>query len=242
MLNGTASVASFEHGAATIPAWSHDALRFEDVTCFQLVAELRRAGRAALLPPGLHPTDPPTLSLQAWNVTRSPWGAFSWAFARVSCRSGVRARGLTRAAVADSADASSGLASLLGFPCRVGAVRLAHHYDGIDLDVEDTLRVRAVDAQPLGVDDVQYTGTMNVAHTPLGVRLVQVETDHDSLQVQRVRGRIDHFDAAAWGNADLDPYTVVAATIANDRSITIPALRFVCRLDISAFEGTERIT
>jgi hypothetical protein len=34
---------------------------------------------------------------------------------------------------------------------------------------------------------------------------------------------------------------VIAATVATDRSITVPALRFICRPDISAFEGTERI-
>ena len=62
MLTGTAAVESFSHHMATIPAWSGDPVRFEGVTCFQLVAELRRASRADLLPPGLHPTDPPSLN------------------------------------------------------------------------------------------------------------------------------------------------------------------------------------
>ncbi len=241
MLSGTASVESFAGAAAVIPAWSHEAVHLEEVICFQLVAELRRSGRADLLPPGLHPTDPPSLSIQAWTVSSSPWGAFSWAFTRISCRSGVRARGFTRAAVVSSQAAADGLAAVLGFPTRVGTVALAHHYDGVDLAVDDTLRLRGVDARPLGVDDVQYTGTMNLAETPLGLRLVQVETDHDASQVQRMLGHIDRFDAAAWGDLRLDPYTVIAATVAQDRSITIPALRFVCRPDVSAFEGTERI-
>jgi hypothetical protein len=242
VLSGTAPVESLAGAVATIPAWSPDAVTFEGVTCFQLVAELRRAGRADLLPPGLDPTDPPSLSIQAWTVSFSPWGRFSWAFSRVSCRSGVRARGFTRAAVANSPQAAEGLASVLGFPCRVGAVALAHHYDGADLDVDDTLRLRAVDAQPLGPDDVQYTGTMNLAHTPAGLRLVQVETKHDPGQVQRMIGHVDRFEAAAWGDHRLDPYTVIAATVAQDRSITVPPLRFVCRPDVSAFEGTERIS
>ena len=143
--------------------------------------------------------------------------------------------------VASSPEAAHGLATTLGFPCRVGSVKLARHYDGVDLDVDETLRIRAVDARPLGLDDVQYTGTMNLAHTPSGLRLVQVETDHEPLQVDRMRGRIDHFDAAAWGDERLDPYSVVAATVAQERAISVPALRFVCRPDVSAFEGTERI-
>lgn len=241
MLTGTASPEAVSAGAATIAAWSSEPVHFEGVTCFQLVAELRRASRSALLPPGLHPTDPPSLSIQGWNVASSPWGSFSWVFSRISCRSGVRARGLTTAAIASSPEAAHGLATTLGFPCRVGTVKLARHYDGVDLDVDQTLRIRAVDARPLGLDNVQYTGTMNLAHTPSGLRLVQVETDHEPLQVDRMRGRIDHFDAAAWGDERLDPYSVVAATVAQERAISVPALRFVCRPDVSAFEGTERI-
>jgi hypothetical protein len=241
MINGTASVEALARGAATIPEWSHEPLRFDDVICFQLVAELRRAGRSDLLPPGLHPTDPPTLCIQAWSVASSPWGAFTWAFARLSCRSGVRARGLTLAAVATTDDATDALRSHLGFPCRTGSVTLNRHYDGAELEVDDTLRIRSVDARPLGVDDVQYTGTMNLAHTPNGLRLVQVEAEHEPLQVDRMRGRIEHFDADAWGDPRLDPYGVIAATVAHERAITVPALRFACRPDVSAFEGTERI-
>jgi len=35
---------------------------------------------------------------------------------------------------------------------------------------------------------------------------------------------------------------VVTTTVAHDRAITMPPVRFVCRADISAFEGTEAIT
>ena len=241
MLSGTASVDDLAGQASSIPAWSPHPTRFENVLCFQLLAELRRTDRASFLPPGLHPTDPPTLSIQAWAVESSPWGAFSWAFARLSCRSGVRARGLTTAAVASTDAASTGLASAFGFPCRSGSVHLVRHYDGVELDVDGTLRVRSVDARPLALDDVQYTGTMNLAHTPLGVRLVQVETEHEPTQVDRTRARIERFDPTAWGGARIEPYNIVAATISQERALVIPALRFVCRPDVSAFEGTERI-
>ena len=43
-------------------------------------------------PPGLHPIVPPAMSLLAWDVSESPWGAFSAAFVRVVCRSGACAR------------------------------------------------------------------------------------------------------------------------------------------------------
>jgi hypothetical protein len=93
---------------------------------------MRRNTRTLFLPPGLHPTDPPTLSIQGWKVGRSPWGEFSWVTARVSCRSGVRARGLTMAAVVSKDAAADGLRASFGFSCRVGEVRIAAFYDAVE--------------------------------------------------------------------------------------------------------------
>jgi len=242
MRNGTASIDALARRAPTIAAWSPEALQLEQVTCVQVIAELRRDEPGSMLPPGLHPTDPPSLSIQAMTVGDSPWGPFSWVLARLSCRSGVRARGFATAAVASTATAADGLSRRAGFPCRVGRIALSVHYDGVDLTVDDTLRVQGVDARPLGVDDVQYTGTMNLAHTPQGLRLVQVESQHHVSQVQRVRARIDRFVPGAWGDDRLDPYFVVSATVAQETSVVIPALRFVCRPEVSAFEGTQKIT
>jgi hypothetical protein len=240
MIVGNAEIASFV-GMPTISAWSSGPVTLGDVTCFQLIAEVRRSSRLDLLPPGLHPTDPSTLSIQAWNVGASPWGAFAFVFSRLSCRSGLRARGLTTAAVATTDEAVRGLAETYGFPCRLGNILLVEHYDAVDLDVDDSLSVRAVDSRPLGLDDVQYTGTMNLAQSPNGLRLVQVEADHSPTRVQRLRGRIDRFDANSWGDGRLDPYEVVASTVATETSIVIPAVRFVCRPDVSAFQGTEKV-
>ena len=38
------------------------------------------------------------------------------------------------------------------------------------------LVVAALDPQPLGAEDVQYTSTLNLAHTPNGLRLVHQMT------------------------------------------------------------------
>jgi hypothetical protein len=241
MLVGQAPLDRLAAGAPTIPAWVTGAVTLSGVTCVQLVAELRRASRDALLPPSLHATDPPALSLQVWQVADSPWGAFRWAHSRLSCRSGVRARGFTTAAVATTDDAVAGLSATFGFPCRRGEVGLAVHYDDVECSVDGALALVGLDPLLLGPDDVQYTGTMNLAHTPSGLRLVQVEAHHRTRRVQRLRGRIDRFDAAAWGDDRLDPYWVVAMTVADEDAVELPAPRFVCRADVTAFEGTERV-
>lgn len=240
MLTGTADPAALARAAATIPSWSTEPLVLEDVTVLQVIAELRRGGREALLPPGLHPTEPAAISIQAWRVEQSPWGPFSLAHVRLSCRSGVRARGLTTATVITSQPALEGLAAQFGYPGRLGSVALRSFYDGANLEVDDSLLLNATNATPLGLDDVQYTGTMNLAHTPAGIRLVQVEPQFTAMRVERVRPRIERFVPAAWGSPLIDPYFVVSGSVARAR-IDIPPVRFVCRPGVSAMEGTERV-
>jgi hypothetical protein len=248
MLSGTADVEGLARhlGAPTISQWGSDAFELRDVGTLQLVAEMRRGGRDMLLPPGLHPTDPLTLSIQAWRVGDSEVGPFSFCHTRVSCRSGVRARGLTTAAYADAPAAVDLLRDRYGYPCQLGEIGLRTHYDGTDLLVaaggRTILAVSALDPDPLGPDDVQYTATLNLADTPNGMRLVQVEAHHHADVVERVAGRIVTFDGAAWGNERFDPYFVVTTTVARDNTVSVPAVRFVCRADVSAFEGTEAVT
>jgi hypothetical protein len=247
MLTGVADAEQLADGlpAPTIEAWSAEPLALGQVTVLQVIAEVRRLHRDALLPPALHSTDPPALSIQAWRVDDSPVGPFAFAHTRLSCRSGVRARGFTTAAFTTSPDAAALLRDHFGFPCRPAEVDLEPHYDGCDLTVtvegRPVLVVAALDPQPLGAEDVQYTSTLNLAHTPNGLRLVQVETNHEADSVERVGARIVRFDGAVCGDSRLDPYHVVTTTLARDRSITLPPVRFVCRADVSAFEGTEAV-
>jgi hypothetical protein len=247
MLTGTADadLLADRLPAPTIETWATEPVELQQVTVLQMIAELRRPAREALLPPALHPTDPPALSVQAWRVGASPVGPFTFAHTRLSCRSGVRARGLTTAAFVDNPDAGALLRDQFGFPCRPAELRLDAHYDGCDLvvavDACAILVVAGLDPEPLGADDVQYTATLNLAHTPNGLRLVQVESHHTADAVDRVGGRVVVFDAEAWGDDRLDPYHVVTTTLARDRSLTMPAVRFVCRADVNAFEGTEPV-
>lgn len=247
MLTGTADPEALAAATATatIGGWVHDDGVLEQVTSLQLVAELRRADREGLVPPGLHPTDPPSLHIQWWQVGSSPWGGFTWCHTRLSCRSGARARALTTAAVVDSDAAGRALAERYGFPCRPGRVQLSASYDActarVAVDGAVAMEVAALDPTPMALDAVQATSTLNLARTPFGLRLVQVEARRHTTRVERVRAVIDSFDPAAWGRDRLDPYVVVSAVVVRDDSITLPGVRFVCRPDVDAFQGTERV-
>ena len=256
MISGTASVDELAAGAAEIAAFGTEPVRLGGVTGLSLVAELRRQAREDVLPPGLHPIVPPAMSLLAWDVSESPWGPFSAVFIRVVCRSGARARTFCVGAAASTAEAVAGLRSQFGFPAQRADVVLRRHYDGIDLAVtpaDETvdnavarngtgpmLELSALDPDPLSVGDLQHVGSMNLAHTPLGLRLVQVETHHEPSRVERLSARIDAFDAAAWGQPLLDPYWIVSCSVSLE-DIEIPAIRFVCDPLKPAAEGTERV-
>ena len=247
MLTGTADISSLvaRLGPPTIPAWDPEPVELRGVDCLQLVAELRRPAREVTLPRGLHPTEPPALLIQAWKVDESVWGPFSICFTRLSCRSGVRARGFTTGCVIDNDVAGAQLATRWGFPARDGPVRLRTHYDACELEVtidgRSILTIAGIDPQALSTGSLQYTASLNLAETPNGLRLVQVEAAHDAERVQRVGGRITRFDAASWGDDRLEPYHVVATSLARDRTVRLAPIRFACLPEVSAFEGTEVI-
>ena len=245
MLRGTADLSMLAESAPTIETFCPDAISLQGVTCFQLTAEMRNNARESLLPAGLHPTIPAALSLQVMEVTDSPWGGFAFALLRVSCRSGVRARGFTRAAIASTERACTGLQQTLGFPASSGPIEFRHGYDGVSIRLlsvsgEPLAEIEAIDPEPMANNDVQYTGTMNLAHTPNGIRLMQVEMNTTPNQVDRLSARIESFNGAAFGDARIKPAQVIAASVVT-MDAEFPPVRFVCKPEELAFTGTEAV-
>lgn len=244
MLSGTASLDALAAVAPVMPSIDIEPVVMENAEVLQATFEMAYTSREVLLPSGLHPTTPPLMVVLAWKVPASPWGPFSMAQVRASCRSGVRPRGFVVGCTADTPEAATALSQRWGFPTRVGRVRLARFYDSVDLTVSvaggPALTLTGLDPDPLGVGDVQYTVTTTLAHTPRGLRLVQVEPEYEQRRVERVRPRLDQFDGARWGQDALTPRHPVTATIAVG-TITVPRLRYLSRPDVMAFEGTEVI-
>jgi hypothetical protein len=123
-------------------------------------------------------------------------------------------------------------------------VQLVRRYDRAELLVQrqglTVVRLVGFDPDPLSPGDVQFSVTTTLATTPRGLRLVQVEPEYDLRRVERVRPRLEEFDAAAWCPAPLEPRYPVSATVSVGH-ITIPRLRYLSRPDVLAFEGTEKL-
>ena len=244
MLFGTADLDALAAGAPRMERLDTEPLVLPHAEVLQAAFEMPVAARECLLPPGLHPTDPPLAWILVWRCAESPLGAFTLAQLRVSCRSGLRPRGFLVGAVIDWAGAGRELEARWGFRHRVGRVELRRQYDRVTatvaLDGRPILDVALRDPDPLGANDVQYTAGMHLAHTPKGLRLVQVDPTFTVERAERGRPSLATFDAIAWGDERLALAHPVSASIAR-AEVTLPRLRYVCRPDVWAFDGTEAV-
>jgi hypothetical protein len=244
VLTGSADPEVLAQGAATLASFDTAPVKLCGVETLQVFCEIERQGSAALLPPGLHPTLPPAVTWLVQRVADSPWGAFGMAQCRIECRSGLRPRGFLRGGVADDERAAAELAARWGYALRPGVVQLKRGYDEIRatirLDGEEVLELALRDPMPLRASDAYYVANMNLAHTPNGLRLVQVDPDFAVERAERGRPEVHRFDAAAWRSEGARPSHPVSAsfTIA---TVTLPALRYVCRPEVLAFSGAERV-
>jgi hypothetical protein len=244
VLTGSADPRLLARGAATMDGFDTEPLKLLGVETLQIVFEMAREGAQALLPPALHPTLPPLVTWWVQRIADSPWGAFQIAQCRIECRSGLRPRGFLCAGVADHEAASAALARRWGYRLRAGAIHLDRSYHEIRAAVRcadrPILEAALRDPMPLRSHDAYYVASMHLAHTPRGLRLVQVDPEFEVERAERGRPVIAGFDAAGWSADGVRPTHPVSASFSL-AAVTLPALRYVCRPDVLAFEGTERV-
>jgi hypothetical protein len=245
MLVGTRDPESFAARAPKLEQPATEPLELPDVDVLQVVTEIASEGMEAMLPPGLHPTLPPVVSWLVYRAITSPWGAFTLAQTRIGCRSGARPRGFLLQGVIDNPTAKSALESSWGYPLVRGEVGLHRNYHEIRVDVDvggrRILEVGLRNLDPLSPSDVQYVANMNPALAAQGLRLVQVDPEYDVHRAERGTPLIESFDAAAWGDESIrSVYPVSASFTVAD--VTLPRVRYLCRPDVLAFEGTESVS
>jgi hypothetical protein len=244
MIVGSARIEDLADECPRIAGFGAEPVVLAGAEVLQAMFEMPVSAREALVPPALHPTNPALCAILAWRCPESPWGPFSLAQVRAQARSGLRPRGFVTGAVCDNPAAADALAADFGFPARVGEVLLRRAYDAAWLEValggRSVLALEGMDPEPLLPADVHYSVTLNLAETPRGLRLVQVEPEYEVSRAERLRPRLLSFHPEAWGDRHLDPYHPVSASVVS-ATITIPPVRFVCRPDVLAFEGTEKV-
>ncbi len=232
-------------GAPTIPDLGTEEVTLENVEAFQLLCEIDSGIAAQVLPPALHPTNPGVVTWLVYACPESPWGAFRLAQTRIECRSGTRPRGFLISGFCDNSRAAAALGERWGYS--VGAAKIDFHrdYAGVSVSVsseagDPLLEIGMRDPTLLPPDVVQFVASVHPAHTPRGYRLVQVDPKHTIARAERGDPIIEHFDGDACGDERIVPrYPISAAVCIAD--VTLPRLRFLCRPDELAFQGTELV-
>jgi acetoacetate decarboxylase len=244
MLVGTANVEVLAARAPAMDSLDGETAICEQAEVLQVAYEIATPHCAAMLPPALHPTDPPLVTWLVYRCPASPWGSFAMAQTRIACRSGLRLRGFLVSAVVDNPRAAQALRQHWGFATQPGQIELHRYYDSMRAIVvisgRAALDVVVSDPDPLSPADIQYVANMHLANTPRGLRLVQVEPRYQIHRVERGRPRVVAFDGAPWGDPHVQPVYPVSASLAV-ADITIPRIRFLCRPDVLAFDGTEPV-
>jgi hypothetical protein len=244
MLTGTANINALASHAPNLRSLDGEPVALRDVDVLYAVYEIGHEGREALLPPALHPTEPPHATFTFIRAADTEFGPVEMALLRIGCRSGSRPRGFVLGCFVDNAEAGRALRDRFGFPAMPAEVRLRPSYSGgfASVSVDGRLVLHMVVGTPFAISgsDVQYTNTMTLANTPVGLRLVQVDVEYTVYHAERCVPRLDSFDAAAWGSPLVRPVYPVSASVAR-ADLTFPRLRFVCRPDVPAFEGTEPV-
>ncbi|MEX2206240.1 MAG: hypothetical protein WEF50_08440 [Myxococcota bacterium] len=245
MLVGTADLETFARGAPRLDAFPDSPLTLPGVELLQATFELAGSGVESLFPPGLHPTLPVLAVFAFWRVDQGPLGAFTLAQLRLSCRSGARPRQLLVSSFVDGEPAREALNTCFAFGARAARVELARFYDRaearVSLDGRTLVAVHAGAPLPLATSDLQFFASVHPAHTPKGLRLVQIDAEYALTRAERGKPVLDAFDAAGFGMPTLRPAWPVASFVAIG-DVTLPRVRFVVRPDVLAFEGTERVS
>jgi hypothetical protein len=244
MLIGTGEPEALSEGAPNMVSLDAEGTTFRDVVFVQSLFEIRSEGMCEMLPPALHPTLPPVAGFSLFEVSDSEWGPFRLVQLRIECRSGLRPRGLLVSAVTDNEAAGKALGDQYGFRVRRGEVELARAYDETRIRVgiagRDSLCASFRGPTRIGEGDMQFVSSLHPANTPRGFRLVQLDARYAVHRAERAPLDLETFDAAAWGEPRIVPSLCLPAVIGRG-DVTFDPLRFVCRSDVMAFEGTEPV-
>jgi len=223
--------------AAALTAPATEPVVVEGAEVVQASFELAGVRGAALLPDGLAPTVPTLCTFLVVRAAASPLGSFTFAQARLSCRSGVRARAVV---VATAAEGPAELGERWGIAGEPGPIRLERRYDRIDVGVPAWgLALELHDPAPISAGDLQYVTGLHPVRWQGDDRLAQVELDVHSERAERARPVLASYDG--FGAARIVPRHPVVATIAVG-SFTLPKVRFLLRPDVAPNVGTERIS
>ena len=229
---GEASIDELAADAPVIDEFATEEVTFADARFLQVIYEMDMFSAATFLPPSLAPLRGPSFAMvRAYHLPETPWGPTTIAQVGVLCRFGYRPRIFQRVALTDNPDAVEPLRSGWGIPVRAAEkVSLRRYHDGSHLTVEDGGReiIRIVTTSPIltAGSSMGINSSVDLAHTPKGLRVVQIAENFTFKVAEVSTPDIRHFDAEGWGLAGMRMRHPVSA-VSTIADITLRPVQFV---------------
>jgi len=226
-----------------------EAWELKNAEILHLAFEVVEGPAEWLIPPALHPSIPPYVTLSVARVPTSPAGPFALAQVRLVVRAGIRPRAYLLGAYTNSAQAAAELRARWGFTIGLGTITLQARHDRVIGQVvregQTILEMELENPEQISGADVTYLDSLHLARviengkeTPV---IVQVDPEYVFHTAQRGKPRLISLQADAWGgNGRLRCTNPMHATFCHCDT-DLPKLRFALDPSVPAVQSSRRL-
>jgi hypothetical protein len=235
--------------APLMSGFDTDTWELKGAEILNLAFEVVEGPAEFLVPPALHPSIPPYVTLTVARYPNSPVGAFMLARVCLVVRAGIRPRGLLLGAYTDSEKAVEELPARWGFTIARAEISLQARHDRVIgtvvRDGQTILNMELENPEQISGSDVTYLDSLHLARvrengkeTPV---IVQVDPEYVFQNAQRGRARLLALQSEAWGGENrlrcTNPMHATFCRCDTD----FPHLRFGMDPFIPATQGSRRL-
>ncbi|MGE0821487.1 MAG: acetoacetate decarboxylase family protein [Candidatus Binatia bacterium] len=219
------------------------------VEILQLAFEVVEGPAEWLVPPALHPSIPPYVTLSVMRVPTSPVGRFHLAQVRLVVRAGIRPRGYLLGAYTDSEKAANDLQTRWGFTISQGTITLQSRHDRVIgkvvRDEQTILDMELENPEHVSGSDITYLDSLHLARTVENGKessvIVQVDPEYVFHSAHRGKPRLLTLQADAWGaDGKLQCTNPMHATFCHCDT-DLPKLRFAFDPAVPVTQGSRRL-
>lgn len=227
--------------APVLSAFNGATLNVENASIHYCLLEVPVVQAIAMLPSGLHPCIPGVIASLHYHFPETELGAFHLITTAAFCRSGAKHRMLTLSGFTDSAEAQTFFREGWGYQLALADIKLGVHYDRVQslVSVSNRVLLDVVSCDPIALigpgASVRYAQTLNLARTPQGLKLVQVDASYDFKSSARGVPKLNVYEGARLGDPNPMPVHPVSGTLAH-ADVFLGAIRFLADPYVTAEE------
>jgi hypothetical protein len=202
-----------------------------------------------LVPPALHPSIPPYVTLSVTRFPDSPVGPFKLAQVRLVVRAGIRPRGYLLGAYTDSENAAHELRTRWGFSINVAAITLQSRHDRVLGKVvrgdQTILDIALENPEFISGSDVTYLASLHLARVVENSKetalIVQIDPEYVFHNAHRGKPHLITLQSEAWGaDGKLHCTNAMHATFCHCDT-DLPQLRFAMDPEKPIAQGSRRL-